>query len=102
MRALSAKVDVLLERGKDRGAADLPELVYTLRGYFGSGTFTASTILRAADEPEGAELFDVLTDLDIDLDGGHGAAVRLGVLLRKLDALEVVGEVRGVVVYKLK
>jgi hypothetical protein len=77
-----------------------PGLVDALKWAFGSGSFTVSGIMYQANRD--GDLFGALTDLGIDLNRGHGAAVRLGMLLRKLDALETVGEMRGVQIYRLR
>jgi len=104
LRQVDRKLDALLEQGKmPRGAAYLPELVEALEQAFGRGSFTTSSILAAVDEPGAGVLFDALLDAGLDLQAPrHAQAVALGMLLRRLDGVELARKARGVRIYRLR
>lgn len=76
------------------------DLLDALAGYFGGGTLTAGTVLRAAENNR--SLQDVLAGL-IDYNATpHSRAVQLGRLLRRLPGLIKVGGRRGAVMYRVR
>ena len=103
LQVLHDKVDALLEQGKATRVSHLPELVEALEQAFGRGSFTTSSILAAVDEPGGGVLFDALLDAGLDLQAPrHAQAVALGMLLRRLDGVELARKARGVRIYRLR
>ncbi len=69
---------------------------------FGAGHFTVAGLLRLADDDPHSAIGEALSQLVDWQIGAHARAVKLGTLLGRMPELEIVGEGRGVKVYRLR